>query len=167
MLALQHRLPIAAPVFLLGAALVAAAGCVPANSADNTLFEKGRDRVRAGDYEAALAPLTRFQEEQPRAKLASNAGLYLGKAYLALGRLDEARTAWRNTVERYPASLEGHKCRYKLGMLAFLEGNSTEALERFTALAESPDGPLAPEALAFKRFIEQGQDRLIPIEASE
>ncbi|MFC1736881.1 tol-pal system YbgF family protein [Candidatus Hydrogenedentota bacterium] len=122
------------------------------------LFIRGRDLVRAGRYEEAIGPLTQFQREHPRAELASNAGLYLGKAYLALGRFDEARIAWGNTMKDYPGSLEEHKCRYKLALLKYLEGDTEEALKLFKAMAEDPDGPLAAEALAFASYIERRSD---------
>ncbi len=148
---------------ILGSCLFMLPGCGAARSQNNALFKQGRDLVRTGRYEEAIAPLTQFQREQPHAELASNAGLYLGKAYLALGRFDEARTAWGDTVENYPNSLEGHKCRYKLAFLSFMEGDTQSALDQFTALADAPDGPLAPEALAFRTFLEkQGNAERLP-----
>ena len=137
-------------------------GCQKKQSREEALFRQGRDLVRSGHYAEAIEPLERFQREHPHAPLASNAGLFLGKAFLALGRFEEAQNAWQRTIQHYPGSLEDHKCRYKLAMLALLQENETDALHRFASLAEAPDGPLAAEATAFRTYLENRLGDRVP-----
>ena len=121
----------------------------------NTSFHRGRDLVRSGQYEEAIAPLTQYLEQHHDGEHASRAGLYLGKAHVALGDFDGAREAWGRTVRDYPGSLEEHKCRYKLAYLAFIEGDDADAYAQFSVLADNPDGPLAAEATAFRDCLDR------------
>jgi len=139
--------------------LATSAGCHRAGAAaggDQDDFHNGRTLVCEGKYREAIAPLEKYQREQPRGKNASRAGLFLGKAHLALEDHAAARQAFDATIKDYPDSLEAHKCRYKLGLLDLLEGKDDEALVRFEALANQPDGPLAAEALAWTRHLKAG-----------
>jgi TolA-binding protein len=118
-------------------------------------FLQARELVTQGQYEAAIPMLESYLETTPQGKHASRAGLFLGKANLALGKVEEARKAWRMTVETYPTTLEGHKCRYKLAFLDAMEGKDQQAYEAFRALAENPDGPLAPESIAWAAYLKK------------
>ncbi len=119
----------------------------------NKLFHQGREFVVTGKYSAAVPVLSKYMHLHPSGKHASRAGLFLGKAYLALGNTAKAGEIWSLTVKNYPDSLEGHKCRYKLAFLYMLTGEGDKAIDAFGQLADSPDGPLAPEALAMRKFL--------------
>lgn len=119
----------------------------------NALFKEGRSLVTQGRYAHAVPTLEQYLREHPRGKHASRAGLFLGKAHLGLGQWDEAAAAFTLTIERYPQSLEAHKARYKLAVVALLRGDTADARDRFAAMARSPDGPLAPEAKAAAEFL--------------
>jgi hypothetical protein len=147
-----------AAMVLLGISLLFMAGCHVAVSGEpRTEFLEARELAVNGRFAEAIPLLEHYLETQPDGKHASRTGLFLGKAHLALGHHDECRAAWKITTERYAETLEGHKCRYKLAFLDFMEGNDAAALEGFRQLAEHPDGPLAPEAKAFAKYIETHQ----------
>lgn len=119
----------------------------------NKLFHEGRGLVVTGQYSAAIPVLSKYMHLHPSGKHASRAGLFLGKAYLALGHTTKAAEIWALTAKNHPATLEGHKCRYKLALLLMLNGDREKAAEAFGRLADSPDGPLAPEAEAMRTFL--------------
>lgn len=95
-----------------------------------------------------------YIEAHPDGQQVSRAGLFLGKVNLAQGEFDEARRWWQWTVDNHGDTLEGHKSRYKLAVLAMIEGDADAAREQFAQIASNPDGPLAPEAAAMQKFLE-------------
>ncbi|MEQ8791168.1 MAG: tetratricopeptide repeat protein [Pirellulaceae bacterium] len=136
--------------------LAASTGCQNAGAAADAKqddFSNGRALACEGKYQQAIAPLEKYLREQPRGKNASRAGLFLGKAHLALEDFPAAKKAFQMTIDNYATSLEAHKSKYKLAMIALLEGDHNDALARFTSLVDKPDGPLAAEALAWSRHL--------------
>ena len=45
-------------------------------------------------------------------------------------------------------------CRKRRAVVDLLQGDNAAARARFANLAANPDGPLAPEARAFQRYLE-------------
>lgn len=123
-----------------------ALGC--AKPVSPSKFDSIRQMVIDGNFEAAIPRLAAFQSEHPGSTDGSRAGLFLGKAYLGLGELDEAANAFEATIAKYPKSLEAHKSRYKLGFIALLRDDPEKAEAIFDRLADERGGPLAPEAMA-------------------
>jgi TolA-binding protein len=145
-------------LFIACAIAVIGINCDPvAPKRGNKLFHEGRGLVITGQYSGAVPVLSKYMHLHPSGKHASRAGLFLGKAYLALGNTTKAAEIWSLTAKNYPATLEGHKCRYKLALLLMLTGEREKAAEAFGRLANSPDGPLAPEAEALRRFLLSNQ----------
>jgi TolA-binding protein len=121
-------------------------------------FVLARELVTRGQYEAAIPALQQYLNEHPRGKDASRAAFFIAKAHLGAGRYEEAKSGFARTIQDFPRSLEAHKSQYKLGLVAFLEGDRLGAAEAFKRLVDTPNGgPLAPEATAFTRYLEQGQ----------
>ncbi len=118
-------------------------------------FIDGRRLVTEGRYEEALPLLESYLTSAPSGRHASRARFFVAKAFLGLGELDRAAAEFETVVRDYPDSLEAHKSRYKLALLALLAGREEEARRRFAELAESPDGPLAPEARAMSDHLER------------
>ncbi len=141
----QWGIPYLAGVFLLF-------GC---NSNPEDHFAIGRSYVTQGQYEQAIPILKQYLQQHPDGPHSSRAGLFLGKAYMGLGDLAEAKRAFQRTVREYPDSLEAHKCRYKLALVDVFQSRPQEARKRFQQLADHPDGPLAPEAASWQRFLVQ------------
>ncbi|MEO0459955.1 MAG: hypothetical protein AAF219_03855 [Myxococcota bacterium] len=52
-------------------------------------------------------------------------------------------------------SLEAHKATYKLAWLTFIDGDPVRARAEFHEIASRPNGPLAPEAAAFVRYLDK------------
>ncbi|MEQ8767453.1 MAG: tetratricopeptide repeat protein [Planctomycetota bacterium] len=129
------------------------AACQKDESKPGTPFD-GRDLVIAGRYSEAILALEHDLERDPRSPRASRAWLFLGKAHLALGNLEDAESAFRSAVREFPSSLEAHKSQYKLALIALIRGDREAARRGFEALAQSPDGPLAAEATAMARHLE-------------
>ncbi len=109
--------------------------------------------VATGRYEHAIAHLQGYLAEFPKGKNAARAALFIGKAQLGLGRLADAETAFEAAEKAYPESLEAHKSRYKLALIAMLQGDRREARSMFAELARYPNGTLAPESAAMLRFL--------------
>jgi len=124
------------------------------SSQDRDAFLRCRNLVTVGNYQEASHCLEQFTQAHPHSKFASRAGLFLGKAELGQGHLDKARRAWLDVKTQYPRTLEGHKVQYKLAVLLMLEGKRDEAQRAFRSMADAPSGPLAPEASAMTRFLD-------------
>ena len=116
-------------------------------------FQSGRQLLVAGRFSEALPVLEGYLRSSPDGRDASRAAFFIGKAYLGLGRLDEAQNAFERTVQDYGKTLEGHKAGYKLAQVFLLKGNRSEALRRFQDMSDFPDGPLVAEATAFAAYL--------------
>jgi len=144
---------------------VSALGCLVACSPDARRggaggpFGMGRLAVMRGDYEEAIPLLNEYLQSDPRGKHASRAQFFVGKAYIGLGRLTEARIAFNATIDNYPGTLEAHKSRYKLAMITLWEGDVAEARRRFEELADNPDGSLTPEARQMAQYLSAIESR--------
>lgn len=123
-------------------------GCQKAGQSEDG-FETIRQLVCDGQYEAAIPRLKAYS-----GKHNSRAGLFLGKAHLALADFTSARSVFETTMAQYPDTPEAHKCKYKLALLSYLEGDTETAKVTFVELAERPSGPLAAEAKALARFLQ-------------
>ena len=140
-------------IALLCLGLVPSCGKKDHSSPSKDAFLHCRHLVNTGQYQDASNCLRGYARDYPNSKFASRAGLFLGKAELALGNFENARTAWQGVKSRHPNSLEGHKVRYKLAVLNMLEGKRAQAIQQFEAMATTPDGPLAAEAKAMARAL--------------
>jgi hypothetical protein len=77
--------------------------------------------------------------------------LYLGKALLAVGELDDALVAFDQCAQRFARAEEGHKCRYKAAFTSYLLGKPDVARDRLKRVGA---GPLGGQAQAFDRFLQ-------------
>lgn len=125
--------------------------------AERSEFMVARELVTRGQYDVAIPALEAYLKEHPGGKHASRAAFFIAKAHLGAGRYEEARSGFGRTIREFPSSLEAHKSQYKLGLVALLEGDRVGAAEAFKRLVDTPNGPLTPEAAAFTRYLEQGQ----------
>ena len=120
-------------------------------------FGRGRLLVTQGKYAEALPVLEEHLAARPTGKHASRAQFFIGKAYVGMGQLDKATAAFGEVVQIYPDSLEAHKARYKMALILLWQGKTNEARVQFAALADSPDGPLAPEAKQMAAHLAKGK----------
>lgn len=71
---------------------------------DDALFEKSRALVMQGKDAAAIAPLEKLLQDNPRSNLASEAGVQLGQLYFNTDNPQKAITAYKQVIENYPNS---------------------------------------------------------------
>lgn len=120
---------------------------------ESDLFQTGRTYVTRGWYQQAITTLDNYLADYPEGRYASRTQFFLAKAYLGLEDLEWAKAEFALTVRRFPSSLEAHKSRYKMALIALWQGNRVSALEQFQDLADQPDGPLAPEARIMAKYL--------------
>jgi TolA-binding protein len=141
-------------VLVVLGALLTLPGCQqPRKPQKDQQFQDARQLVVDGKYRAAVPALEKYIDQEPNHKNASRAGLFLFKAHLAQGQFDDAAKWCQWTIRQHPASLEAHKCRYKLAVLALVQGQHDDARQQFADMAKNPDGPLAAEAAAMAKFL--------------
>ncbi len=140
----------------LGCLTLAGCGAAPGRHPNaHQQFEAIRLKVIHGDYQASITELRAFLKDHPGSKDASRASFFIAKAWIGLGKLDEASRQFQATIASYPESEEAHKSRYKLAMIDLWQGRSAQALDAFETLAANPSGPLAPEAAGFAAYLKQ------------
>jgi TolA-binding protein len=137
---------------------VLVAGCQTQGDG-NPAFDNARNQLIRGEYQQAATHFEQFLAEQPDHHLASRASFLLAKSHVGLDDLGAAAVQFEETRRRYPDSEEAHKSRYKLAVISLLRGEREAAIEQFRAIAETPDGVLAPEASAMVRFLEVAEER--------
>jgi TolA-binding protein len=118
-------------------------------------FLQGRKAVTQGRFQKAIPLLRRYLEVAPKGKHASRALFFIGKADIGLGEYDKAQAVFASLIRDWPATLEAKKAQYKLAMLDLWRGNTDNARKRLTAMTSHPDSPLAPEATAMLRYLEE------------
>lgn len=129
------------------------AECALVGNKERDEFLQARSLVTSGRYSEALQSLRDYEKEFPSSEYASRARFFVAKCYLGMNDPGSARVEFESVIQRFPDSVEAHKSRYKLAMIDLWEGNRERALQRFQAMAEKPDGPLAPEASAMVRYL--------------
>lgn len=140
---------------LLPACVLTAAIACSNPPAETRAFIEGRELVTQGRYAEAEKILSSCLAEYPNAEHASRAQFFLAKCAMGRGDLAETRHRFEECIRVYPDSLEAHKSHYKLAELDLMEGRTREALRRFREVASRADGPLAPEAEAMSRWLEE------------
>lgn len=138
---------------LVAVTLSLGAGSCRGAEASGDDFHRGRQAVIEGRFDEALPLLRGYLKAKPSGKHASRAALHEGKALLGAGRYAEAEQAFERCRTQYGHTLEGHKCEYKLALVAMLSGKKDLAKQRFGALAGSAKGPYTPESKAMVRYL--------------
>ena len=146
--------------------LLAVSGCGRSNDAKQ--FHDARNLLIGGKYDQALPALDAYLETNSEGKFRSRAQFLIAKAQLGRGNLKEAKAAFVRTKNLYPQTLEAHKARYKLALVAMLEGRDQDAILQFERMARAPEGPLAPEAGAMARYLNDriAEDAAVPGDAN-
>lgn len=90
-------------VLLLVLSLGLSSGCV--RRSQNFYFGHYSDAERhytKGEYEKAIEKYQAYRDENPEGNLAVIAQYYMAKSYQALGKTDEARTAYEQIKKEHP-----------------------------------------------------------------
>ncbi len=98
---------------------------VPAQEVNT--FEQGMSLFRCGDFAKATKVFANVREGDP---LRAEAQLYLGKAFINMGRFGDAEIALRRHVVARPTSDDG---LYLLAYTVFRQGRAKESLELYEA----------------------------------
>jgi tetratricopeptide (TPR) repeat protein len=125
-------------------------------------IERGRQRLAAGDAQAALADFLRAVDYPPnletvrsyRGSRAPEALYYAGLAYEALGQIEQARQAWRESAASLTGTEDEPRPAVGAGaVLLYFPGRSLEKLndarrarQVYQALVKAGDDALKPAA---------------------
>lgn len=90
---------------------------------DHTWGSKPKNQPRSSDDIAAVNDLPKLANLQRASSAAASAVLESGKQYEDLGQLDDARLAYQAVTDHYPSSAEAPDARFRLGFLAYRQGN--------------------------------------------
>jgi soluble lytic murein transglycosylase len=120
-------------------ALEMAAARAPADRQPGLRLDQGRQLLRAGRHERALAVLAVVERTGTQA-VASEALFIRARVLENLNRTAEATTAYRTLVSRYPAREVAGRALWRLGWLAYLGGDARGAEQTWLRLSELPGG---------------------------
>jgi len=112
----------------------AAAG--DAQTAYNASFEK----LKAGNYAAAIAGFQAFMKNYPSSDLNDNAQYWVGEAYYVTRDYDHAAQAFRAVGERWPNSRKAPDALLKLGYTQFEQKHLTDARATLKLVVERYPG---------------------------
>lgn len=114
-------------------------------------YYRALSRARAGDTRGAIEDLEQALRDQPDLP---HAWLDLGIAYLSAGRLDDARHALQQAVNR---GHERHVAEYFLGLVLYRQGKYSEAGELLRQAQVDPEVRLPATYYLALLAIRQGQ----------
>lgn len=107
----------------------ASSGSRPAmdDNADQKAYLAAFQRLKAGDYAAAVKGFDELLGSYPESPYAPNAQYWIGEAHYVQRDFDAAWRAFARVLERYPASSKAPDALLKQGLLRVEQGKSAEA----------------------------------------
>jgi len=119
-----------------GGVLERALPLAPLNRVASVRLELGRVRLRAGDHSGAHAALAAI--DPARASEAAEAGYLRGRVYEDAGLFAEAAVMYDRTAAAYPDREASAAALWRVGWLAYLRGERTQAGEYWNRLQRFP-----------------------------
>ena len=114
----------------------------------DTLYQKGLDTYKSGDFQKARDIFARFVEQYPTHGMVSNARYWLGETYYSEKKYDQAILEFQEVIKNFPGKEKVPAAMLKQGM-AFKElGDKKSARYLYTKLLN--DYPASDEAKAAK-----------------
>jgi len=114
----------------------------------DTLYQKGLDAYKSGDFQKARDIFARFVEQFPTHGMVANARYWLGETYYSEKKYDQAILEFQEVIKNFPGKEKVPAALLKQGM-AFRElGDAKSA--RYLYLKIMDDYPASDEAKAAK-----------------
>ena len=104
--------------------------------ADDGLYEIARAQLQQEDERAAIVTYEQLLSTHPQSPLARKAAIERAMLYRNLGQAEQAIAAYRNTIEKYPATEEAYTALDALQALYIEHGNVDEYLTYTKHLAK-------------------------------
>ena len=122
-------------------------------------FGEGRILVMEGRFEEAIPVLEGYLQSAIGGRNRSRACLFLGKALMGLGRYEEARKLFEESLQSYPHSLEAQKYAYKIACIDSVSGDKRSARTAFAAIVADPSpGVMKAEARLMHQLLSDEED---------
>jgi tetratricopeptide (TPR) repeat protein len=100
---------------------------------DKALFLIGRSHFYLGECDKAIRAFRQIQKEFPASLYVPESYVYIGRAYLKMGNLEEAEKTFALAVERYPAVNKGQEVDLLMAELAILREGKSQAITMLEA----------------------------------
>lgn len=115
-------------------------------------FDRARDALDSGDYDAAIELLTRFTETYPGGPLSAEAHFLRGQAHAGLEQSTRAARAWLDSFNADPDGRRAAEALFMLGQSLASLGQREEGCLMLDEVGRRfPDSELAPQASAARR----------------
>ena len=100
---------------------------------DKALFLAGRAHYYLGECDKAIRSFRQMQKEFPASPLIPESYVYIGRAYLKMGNLEEAEKTFALALERYPAVNKGQEVNLFMAELAIRREGKSQAITMLEA----------------------------------
>jgi len=84
-------------------------------AAEQSAYSAAFDALKSSNYAGAISGFTSFLSTYPASPIAENAQYWLGEAYYATGKYDQAAQSFKTVGERWPNSRKSPDALLKLG----------------------------------------------------
>ena len=130
-----------------GAAAQAGGQTGPVDPAVQSAYMAGFNKLKDGDYLAAIDAFKAFVAANPETALTPNAWYWMGEAYYVQQKPDAARQAFETVVKRFSASPKVADSLYKIGLIRASSGHNDNAQATFErVVSQYPDSDAADQA---------------------
>ena len=130
-----------------GAAAQAGGQTGPVDPAVQSAYMAGFNKLKDGDYPAAIDAFKAFVAEHPETALTPNAWYWMGEAYYVQQKPDAARQSFETVVNRFSASPKVADSLYKIGLIQASSGHNDNAQATFErVVSQYPDSDAADQA---------------------
>tara|TARA_B100000929_G_scaffold281867_1_gene261284 strand:- start:39 stop:767 length:729 start_codon:yes stop_codon:yes gene_type:complete len=130
-----------------GAAAQAGGQTGPVDPAVQSAYMAGFNKLKDGDYPAAIDAFKAFVAEHPETALTPNAWYWMGEAYYVQQKPDAARQSFETVVKRFSASPKVADSLYKIGLIQASSGHNDNAQATFErVVSQYPDSDAADQA---------------------
>jgi tol-pal system protein YbgF len=120
-----------------------------ASGAGKSEYEAAYNKLKAKDYNAALAGFKAVTAQYPKSDYAGSAYFWQGFVYQTKGDTGTAVTNFSKLIEDFPNHAKTPDAKYNLGKILYLQGDKTKAkaLLKSVATGNSKAAPLAKQFL--------------------